>query len=80
VQERVDRVGDRGWRGSRAGSARSVGIGQWLGSPPRGILGNTDFDAQISYVIRKGPDDGGARGSTLRDATTAAKGSPRQHV
>ena len=46
-------------------------IGQWLGSPQRGILGNTDFDAQISHVIHEGRTTEARAWAALRDAKTA---------
>jgi hypothetical protein len=58
----------------------AFGIGQWLGSPQRGILGSTDFDAQISHVIHEGRTTEARAWAALRDAKTAAEGSRRQHV
>jgi hypothetical protein len=82
VQEHVSRVGrsrPSDGRRSRNGIG-AFGIGQWLGSPHRGILGNTDFDAQISHVTHGGRMTEARAWAASRDAKTVAEGSRRQHV
>lgn len=66
-----------GGPGSINPTSGAFGIGQWLGDRKGGINGDTDFNDQLSYVLKElnsqGPN--GAAGFALRQAGTAQQGA-----
>lgn len=48
----------------------AFGIGQWLGSRKPGIAGNTDFDAQLDYVVKELNSSEKRAAGLLRNAKT----------
>jgi hypothetical protein len=56
-------------------SSGAFGIAQWLGSRLPPIRGNTNFDAQLRYVIQELNGSEGRAGSILRSAANAQQGA-----
>jgi Phage tail lysozyme len=60
------------------GSVNSIGafgIAQWLGPRKHGISGNTNFDAQLAYVLKELNSNEAAAGELLRSAQTPDEGA-----
>lgn len=56
-------------------SSGAFGIAQWLGSRLPPIRGNTDFDAQLGYVITELNGSEWRAGELLRNASSAQEGA-----
>lgn len=55
--------------------SKAFGIAQWLGSRLIPIKGNTNFQAQLAYVVRELNSTESKAGSALRTARTAQEGA-----
>lgn len=51
----------------------AFGIAQWLGDRQKGILGNTNFDDQLAYVVKELNTTEKAAAEVLRNAKTAGE-------
>lgn len=56
-------------------SSKAFGIAQWLGSRLPPIKGNTDFNAQLAYVVRELGSTESKAGAVLHTARNAQEGA-----